>query len=476
MSFDIIPSLQDVTREGATTTVQSYFTGGLGVGAYTGVITSKFAVNGNAVIGSGYNLLSAPTNGLLVQGNVGIGTSTPSSLLHIKSATNAHSNLIIDNTTSNYNSALNFALAGSQKWAIGMNKATADGLDFFDTVNSVARMVIKPSGNIGINITNPNLGTLVVKNINDSTHYQYQGINDNGNTNFLFTQNPAGDALYSLYKNGSSIGSPDVQVSTNGNSWFNGGNVGIGATNPTSRLDVIWSSNASTFAVQTSSNSTSISIGQLLAPSGAWDMYFTVGNALTNTNSALIGFSVTWWGKYAFLTTYWRPASDLAVHTSGNVTMGTTTDITAYGGAKLQVRWTGSSVWSWKGRVVAWGDNATFLMGEYNSWAWLGAHNGALSAWADLYIQWQGGKDVFVWYDGTTFSATRLVASTIAIGVAAPSAAAAMQIDSTNRWFLPPRMTTTQRTAITAVAGLIVYDTTTNKSYTYDGTAWQAHF
>jgi hypothetical protein len=48
--------------------------GGLGVGGYLGGITSKFAVNGNAVIGNGYTLLSAPTNGMLVEGDMGIGT------------------------------------------------------------------------------------------------------------------------------------------------------------------------------------------------------------------------------------------------------------------------------------------------------------------------------------------------------------------------------------------------------------------
>jgi hypothetical protein len=54
---------------------------------------------------------------------------------------------------------------------------------------------------------------------------------------------------------------------------------------------------------------------------------------------------------------------------------------------------------------------------------------------------------------------------------------AILQADSTTQGFLPPRMTTTQRTGIVSpAAGLIVYDTDTNKSYTYDGTAWQAHW
>lgn len=56
--------------------------------------------------------------------------------------------------------------------------------------------------------------------------------------------------------------------------------------------------------------------------------------------------------------------------------------------------------------------------------------------------------------------------------VAAPNAAAALQTDSTTQGWLPPRMTTTQRDAITAVAGLMIYNTTTNKHQGYDGTSW----
>ena len=43
---------------------------------------NRLAVNGAATIGANYNV-SAPTNGLLVEGSVGIGTSTPSGQLHV---------------------------------------------------------------------------------------------------------------------------------------------------------------------------------------------------------------------------------------------------------------------------------------------------------------------------------------------------------------------------------------------------------
>jgi len=61
--------------------------------------------------------------------------------------------------------------------------------------------------------------------------------------------------------------------------------------------------------------------------------------------------------------------------------------------------------------------------------------------------------------------------------VASPSASAALQIDSTTQGFLPPRMTTTSRNAISSPAvGLSIYNTTTNKIETWDGTVWNAHW
>lgn len=54
------------------------------------------------------------------------------------------------------------------------------------------------------------------------------------------------------------------------------------------------------------------------------------------------------------------------------------------------------------------------------------------------------------------------------------SASAALQVESTTRGFLPPRVTTVEKTAITTpTAGLVVYDTTLNKLCVYTGAAWQ---
>jgi hypothetical protein len=61
------------------------------------------------------------------------------------------------------------------------------------------------------------------------------------------------------------------------------------------------------------------------------------------------------------------------------------------------------------------------------------------------------------------------------VGTTIDVASAILQLNSTTKGFLPPRMTNAQMVAITSPAtGLVVYDTTNNKLNVYDGTNWVA--
>lgn len=58
-------------------------------------------------------------------------------------------------------------------------------------------------------------------------------------------------------------------------------------------------------------------------------------------------------------------------------------------------------------------------------------------------------------------------------GTATPNAVAALDVTSTTKGFLPPRMTGTQRDAISAApAGLMIYNSTTNKLQVRTDAAW----
>jgi hypothetical protein len=69
------------------------------------------------------------------------------------------------------------------------------------------------------------------------------------------------------------------------------------------------------------------------------------------------------------------------------------------------------------------------------------------------------------------------ISESFGFGVSSINASAKLQIDSTIKGFLPPRLTTTQKNAIASpAAGLVVYDSTTNKLCCYNGSTWNDLF
>ena len=63
----------------------------------------------------------------------------------------------------------------------------------------------------------------------------------------------------------------------------------------------------------------------------------------------------------------------------------------------------------------------------------------------------------------------------LGLGTTSIVSTALFEMVSTTKGLLPPRMTTSERTAINSPAeGLIVYDLTIHKLFVYDGTTWQS--
>ena len=62
----------------------------------------------------------------------------------------------------------------------------------------------------------------------------------------------------------------------------------------------------------------------------------------------------------------------------------------------------------------------------------------------------------------------------VGIGTTTPATSAKLDIDSTTGAVLLPRMTTAQRDALTAVNGMIIYNSTTNAFNFYENGAWVA--
>ena len=89
--------------------------------------------------------------------------------------------------------------------------------------------------------------------------------------------------------------------------------------------------------------------------------------------------------------------------------------------------------------------------------------------------QLYGAYDGFNWQTlspGTNVM-TLNASGQLAVGSSAPATNAQLDVQSTTRAFYPPRMTTSQRDAMTGVeAGAVIYNTTTNKHQGWNGTTW----
>jgi len=85
-------------------------------------------------------------------GNVGIGTSSPNSSLHVSAAQNILFRLA--STTNSNNSRMVFAPNNTDKWNIGVNVSDSS-FTFYDTSAATTPIAIKSSGNVGIGTTSP---------------------------------------------------------------------------------------------------------------------------------------------------------------------------------------------------------------------------------------------------------------------------------------------------------------------------------
>lgn len=224
---------------------------GAGTGTTNSAIEVSAGENHSATNRGTFLIFETTTNGsasrsekmrIHSNGNVGIGTSTPSYPLSIyRSASSITSNI---ESGGNGTAALNRYAgltngAATRVWGAGLNQSLGNGeYEVYDYTAAASRLLINTSGNVGIGTTLP------------STLLDVRGAIRVGPNTDTFMQE------LEFWRNGVRIGAVDnsgghVRLkSTNNNDLFlidslnngivvkNGGNVGIGTTTPTSPLTV----------------------------------------------------------------------------------------------------------------------------------------------------------------------------------------------------------------------------------------------
>ncbi len=161
---------------------------------------------------------------------VGIGTTTPTTKLHVLSSDNTYANLVIAATSNNGNVTGGLTFGGLYN---------SDALNFYTGASSITKMYISNAGNVGIGTTSPG-AELVINSANSNTRFFVQNAGStkielgHGPTGYGFTH-PTGQFL--AYADNLYFGQLSG-ISTNV-TFTGGGNVLIGTTSDAGyKLDV----------------------------------------------------------------------------------------------------------------------------------------------------------------------------------------------------------------------------------------------
>jgi hypothetical protein len=279
-----------------------------------------------------------------------------------------------------------------------------------------------------------------------------------GSGNITIAANPSGVSGAIQFSDGSAFASDAANLfwdDTNKR-------LGIGTNAPTTALQINYSSSTLN--------------GLLINQTGSTGNFSNIGFANGGTIRSTFGMNlntgeVRWFngsGGY-FATIYGNGVEAMRIDGSQNVNIGATAL-----GARLGIKGSGSTsattsllVQNSAGtQLMKMGDAGYFFAGNSS------ANTYIINDPSDAgYFATQG--PIFLQNGGTTSVAIIGQRMSIGKGTSYADASATLELSSTTRGFLPPRMTTTQKNAIASPAtGLMVMDITTLKLCVYNGSSW----
>jgi hypothetical protein len=230
----------------------------LGVLRNGGSPTQVFSLSyqsGSNINSTGFAVTSA--------GNVGIGIISPADKLEVSGTGNVAIRVRTSTNTGSDYAGLRYVQDATEVAVTYTNLG-----NYITSLGGTERMRITSAGNIGIGTSSPGakldvygdtFGRGVIFGLIPNTSTQYAG--------FTYGVNSSVDGFLFLKNGGGNV----VGISAAGNSYFNGGNVGIGTSSPARPLSIV-------------SNSPQIRISDTTSPSSNW---WEIYSTFSNTNQDL---------------------------------------------------------------------------------------------------------------------------------------------------------------------------------------------
>jgi hypothetical protein len=360
-------------------------------GSLNSIITQGSEGKGRFYLYDGGNAtIALQTNGpsYFNAGNVGIGTTAPTSPLHISSATNKTITLDYTAGSGSYSWA-SFRQSGTEQFRIW--GSYSDGyLSFYNDQVSAHQFTLASSGNVGIGTTSPvekldvRGGAYINGGTNDNAYDATLYVTANSSNDWgIFVSKPSHDyGIISQVANGSDFGfsvydgtTHNFRVKGNGTTLIQG-NVGIGTTSPGDKLSLAGST-STTFGLSLEPSGWNNAKHRLTVPvsgdTSVWSFNYN-GSAVDSSSYATSSISITQ-GVVSFSTgaANTAPSERMRIAPSGNVLIGTTTD----NGTKLQV----------SGSVTA---SANISLGNTSINPVITFTGASVGGFTNGYIQWGG--------------------------------------------------------------------------------------
>ena len=412
------------------------------IGGIFGVLDS---VSGNTSGDITFDLGNGTASGALVErmritheGNVGIGTITPEGNLHVVGATGGQGRIYVSDKDNGESPTDSLLITQSATNSFIYNRDSGDLS--LGSNNQSSMMTIKSSGNVGIGTTAPD-AILHVKGSTNSTEVKIDtndnALGDNAFIKFNGARAQVGwiGAAVTLTDGGGNkdiklkVGTGSIFLQTNNTSRLtvaSGGNVGIGTTSPSEKLTVSGGANVTgKFAVGNTSTHPSFD-------------FYNQGTAYFNGSTTVDDNLLVTNGSVGIGTT----TPSFKLDTRGSVRIKNTDENTLYldtesAGQQVGIFYRENGASKWEQRV---GSNFEL-------------YNYARASW-DFHIQGSTGN--------------------VGIGTTSPAASALLDVASTSKGVLLPRMSTTQINAISSPAeGLTVYNTVLSTLCFFNGISWQ---